>query len=142
MKMNLAELLKKDLVRKTEPDKQQTAELLKSAERDLKAAKDNLISLNYDWALAIAYNSMLSSGRALMSHKGYQPVSEAHHLAVVKFCDAVLATKTNLGERFNRYRVRRHTVVYGAAGSVGETEAETAIKNAEQFYRCVKEAIK
>lgn len=158
MKMSLAELLKMDLVRKSEPNKQLALELLASAERDLKAANDNVKSINYDWALAIAYNSMLSSGRALMANKGYLPVSEVHHLAVVKFCDAIL--ESNSGKLFNRYRVRpietyvsmdhktncrfvgHHDVVYGASGSVGKEEAETAIKNAEAFYKCIKEAIK
>ncbi|MFH1785719.1 MAG: HEPN domain-containing protein [Candidatus Micrarchaeota archaeon] len=140
--MSLAELLKKDLVRKSEPDRNQALELLASAERDLKAANDNLASSNYDWALAISYNSMLSSGRALMANKGYIPVTEAHHLAVVRFCDAVLQSKTNFGGTFNKYRVRRHNVVYGAAGSVGREEAETSIKNAELFYKCIRGTIK
>ncbi|MFH1520566.1 MAG: HEPN domain-containing protein [Candidatus Micrarchaeota archaeon] len=131
-----------DLVRKSEPNKQLALELLASTERDLKAANDNIKSINYDWALAIAYNSMLSSGRALMANKGYLPVSEAYHLAVVKFCDAILESKTNTVKLFNRYRVRRHDVVYGASGSVGKEEAETAIKNAGAFYKCIKEAIK
>lgn len=141
--MSLAELLKMDLVRKSEPNKQLALELLVSAERDLKAANDNVKSINYDWALAIAYNSMLSSGRALMANKGYLPVSEAHHIAVVKFCVAVLPSDSlNLATSFNRYRVRRHDVVYGASGSVGKEEAEIAIKNAEAFHKCIKEAIK
>ena len=106
--MNLSELLKKDLVRKTEPDKTKSKELLATAERDIKVAIDNLKKENYDWALAIAYNSMLSAGRALMASKGYIPVSVAHHLAVVQFCAAVLPSESGgLANAFNRYRVRR-----------------------------------
>ena len=137
--MDLSELLRKDLIRKTGPDSAKAKELLAMAERDVKAAADNLGSGNYDWALAIAYNAMLSAGRALMSSKGYSPVSEAHHLAVVQFCAALLpADAAGLAHTFNRYRVRRHDVIYGEAESVGKEEARRAIENAKLFVKSIK----
>lgn len=140
--MNLAELLKKDLIRKTEADKTRTKELILLAERDLKVAIDNLNDENHDWALAIAYNSMLSAGRALMAFKGYFPVSEAHHLAVVQFCAAVLPSESiGLTNTFNRYRVRRHDVIYGEAGSVGKEEAKRVIENARLFLKEIKKMV-
>jgi uncharacterized protein (UPF0332 family) len=139
--MNLSELLRKDLVRKVEPDGKKAKELLVLAERDIKAAGDNLVSGNGDWALAIAYNAMLSAGRALMSSKGYAPVSEAHHLAVVQFCAAILPESSAVAT-FNRYRVRRHEVMYGEAGSVGTGEARNAIENAKMFLVQIKDKVK
>lgn len=140
--MNLSDLLKKDLVRRTEPDKTRAKELLATADRDIKVAVDNLEKENYDWALAIAYNSMLSAGRALMAFKGYIPVSEAHHLAVVQFCAAVLPVESSsLANTFNRYRVRRHDVIYGEAGSVGKDEAENSVEKAKLFLKKIKEKI-
>lgn len=137
----MSELLRKDLVRKVEPDGQKARELLAMAERDIKAAGDSLASGNGDWALAIAYNAMLSSGRALMSSKGYAPVSEAHHVAVVQFCAALLPG-TPAVATFNRYRVRRHEVMYGEAGSVGNGEALNAIVNAKAFLGQIKNKVK
>jgi uncharacterized protein (UPF0332 family) len=129
----------KDLVRKTGPDSAKAKELLAMAERDLKAAADNLGSGNYDWAVAIAYNAMLSGGRALMASNGYSPVSEAHHPAVVQSCAAVLPLDaTGLASTFNRYRVRRHDVIYGEAESVGKEEAKRAIENAKLFVKKMK----
>ena len=126
--MSLSELLQKGLIRKADPDKAKATELLAMAERDLKAASDNLKGGNNDWALAIAYNAMLSAGRSLMSQKGYYPVSDAHHLAVVQFCAAILPSESgNLAITFNRYRVRRHDVIYGESESVGKNEAEKAL---------------
>jgi len=94
---------------------------------------------NADWALAIAYNSMLSAGRALMASKGYSPSSEAHHVAVVEYCAAVLPPEeAGLVSSFNRYRVRRHDVVYGVAESTGKAEAENAIKKAREFLELIK----
>jgi len=139
--MDLSELLKKDLVRKADTDSAKAKEMLSMAERDLKVAGDNLDGGNYDWSLAIAYNAMLSCGRALMASKGYSPVSEAHHLAVVQFCGALLPGDP-LVATFNRYRVRRHGVLYGEAGSVGREEAKNAVENAKMFLRKIREKVK
>jgi uncharacterized protein (UPF0332 family) len=141
-KVNLTELLKKHLIEKVDPDENLSKELLTNAERDLKAAEDNLNMKHTDWALAIAYNAMLSAGRALMAKKGYRAVAESHHIAVVQFCAAVLPTdSTALVAAFNRYRVRRHDVIYGEAESVGFDEARKAIDNAKKFVQKIKEII-
>ena len=65
--MNLSELLDKGDVKKIEAlPPGQCRPLLDKAESDLKAAADNLES-HPDWALAIAYNAMLTAGIALMA---------------------------------------------------------------------------
>lgn len=128
------------MIERIEQDKKLANEFMVLAKRDLTAAEDNLMSKHADWALAIAYNAMLYAGRALMAVKGYRPISDSHHLGVVQFCAAVLPKESaQLAATFNRYRVRRHDVVYGEAGSVGENEAENAIKNAKLFIEKIKE---
>lgn len=136
--MNLSELLRKGLVRKVEPDAALAKNLLEMAGRDIKAASDNAASGNADWALAIAYNSMLSAGRALMAAKGYSAVSESHHLAAVQFCTATLPDAAALLDSFNRYRIKRHDVLYGGAETVGKTEADNAISKAREFLELIK----
>jgi len=60
----------------------------------------------------------------------------------VQYCAAVLTGETGaLTNIFNRYRVRRHDVVYGEADSVGENEAANAIQNAKKFLAKVREKI-
>lgn len=143
MSMSLAELLKKSLVEKIDADEGLSKELLENAKRDLITAEDNLKMEHADWALAIAYNSMLSAGRSLMAQKGYRPVSDAHHLAVVQFCAAVLPKESSgLVSAFNRYRVRRHDVVYGEAESVGPDEARRAVDNARKFVESIEKISK
>jgi uncharacterized protein (UPF0332 family) len=130
-------------VEKLEPDKKQANDFMELAKRDLIAAEDNIKSKHADWALAIAYNAMLYAGRALMTMKGYRPTSDSHHLGVVQFCAAVMPKESaQLASTFNRYRVRRHDVVYGEAKSVGENEAENSIKNARLFIEQVSDLIK
>ena len=141
--MNLKELLQKRLVEKTKPDTQLSSKLMVDARRDISVAEDNLKMKHADWTLAIAYNAMLSAGRALMAAKGYRAFSESHHLAVVQFCASIMPPESSaLVNSFNRYRVRRHEVVYGEAGSVGEDEARKAVESAKEFVKKMEELIK
>lgn len=145
MSVNLSDLLKKRSIEKIEPDSKAAVSLLKNAESDLAAAEDNLKLKHSDWALAIAYNAMLSAGMALMAFKGYRTHSESHHVAVVEFCAALLpAESSGLVSAFNRYRTRRHDVVYGETGSdaVGEDEAKRALANASKFVEVVRSVCK
>jgi len=140
--VNLSELLDKGDVKKIEAlPPGQCRPLLDKAESDLKAAADNLES-HPDWALAIAYNAMLTAGIALMASKGYKASSDSHHLAVVQFCAAVLPAETApLTSAFGRYRTRRHGVVYGEAESVAPSEASNAIEKAGKLVQAIKAAI-
>lgn len=137
--MSLSDLLKKRLVERIEPDPVRSKELMEAAWKNISAAEDNLKTGHGEWALAISYNAMLSAGMALMASKGYRPFTEAHHLAVVQFCAAMLPEESaGLVARFNRYRVRRHDVIYGEPGSVGEDEARRAIESAKEFVAKMK----
>ena len=97
-------------------------------------------SARHDWALAISYNAMLGGGLSLMAKAGYWPSSDAHHVAVVAYCAHVMAepATSHLAKLFNRYRLKRHDVVYGEAGSVGREEAALSIRYAGEFLAVVK----
>ncbi len=141
--MDLKELLQKQLIEKTKQDKEFAKELIMAAEKDIAAAVDILKAKHADWAFIAAYNAMLSAGRALMAAHGYRAFSESHHIAVVQFCAAIMpAGSAPLIGVFNRYRVRRHDVVYGELKSVSDGEAETAIKNAGEFIGKIKQLCK
>ena len=79
-----------------------------------------------------------------MSAKGYRSRSETQHKTVVNFCAAVLPPEfSGLTALFNRYRVRRHDIMYGEveSDSVGESEARTVIKNAKELLGLVRKKI-
>jgi len=142
MKQSLSGLLKARRIRKVESDASLAKKLLSAAQRDLKAAKDNLETGHSEWALTIAYNAMLSSGRGLMAASGYGASSDSHHLNVVEFCEATLpADASVLVSLFNKYRMRRHNVVYGEIGEVGTDEAKKAIETAEKFLKIIEEKL-
>ncbi|MFQ5406195.1 MAG: HEPN domain-containing protein [Candidatus Micrarchaeia archaeon] len=145
MKLNLSDLLRKREIEKVEPDRVLAEKLLRVASENVKAAEDNIKINHKDVALTLAYNSMLNASRALMAFKGYRAFSEFHHKASVDFCNATLgAQHSELLSRFNRYRNRRHDIMYGEieTGSVGENEAKNAVKNAKQFLEIIKNKTK
>ncbi len=139
MNVNLQDLLRKRMVEKIGRDKNLAKQLLAAAEQDISVAEDNSERGHYGWALAIAYNAMLSAGRALMAAKGYRAMSEGHHLAVVQFCAAVMPVESDgLVATFNKYRIKRHDVVYGQTISVSEGEAKGAVARAKEFVGKIK----
>ncbi len=142
--MNLSEMLKKREILRVEPDPKTAKKLLAVSTGGIKAAEDNLKMNHNDVALQLAYTSMLNAGRALMAAKGYRGSSETHHKIVVNFCSVVLpADSMSLVSAFNRFRVRRHDIVYGEieGGSVGESEAHSAIAKARDFLELIKSKI-
>ncbi|PIU09428.1 hypothetical protein COT30_04505 [Candidatus Micrarchaeota archaeon CG08_land_8_20_14_0_20_49_17] len=144
MPVNLSDMLKKREIEKVEPDRKTADKLLRVSRDAIAAAEDNLKMGHNDVALSLAYNAMLNAGRAMMSAKGYRAYSETHHKGVVGFCAAVLPSESSqLVALFNRYRIRRHEIVYGEieGGSVGESEAKGAIDKAGELLDLIKQKI-
>ncbi len=142
--MSLERLAKDRMIARVSSNTQQVNEVLKVGERDLNAAKDNLREGNYDWALAIAYNSMLQASRALMLSRGYRPIGEYKHVAIVEFIKVEFSNEVsrNLAFAFNKIRRKRHRVVYEQAGITTEREASEVVELAEKFVSQVKETLK
>jgi len=142
--MSLERLAKDRMIARVSSNTQQVNEVLKVGERDLNAAKDNLREGNYDWALAIAYNSMLQASRALMLSRGYRPIGEYKHVAIVEFIKVEFSNEVsrNLAFAFNKIRRKRHRVVYEQAGITTEREASEVVELAEKFVSRIKETLK
>jgi len=142
--MSLERLLKNKMIAKVLSNPQQVNEIFRVAERDLKVARNNLKEGSYDWALAIAYNSMLQAGRALMFSRSYRPIGENKHVAVVEFTKIELSDELSkrLAFAFNKIRMKRHRVIYEQAGITTEREATEVIELAEDFVYWVKEILK
>lgn len=96
-----------------------------------------------DWALAIAYNSMLQAGRALMFSKGYRPAGAYKHVGVIEFVHDIFGKE--ISDRlifiFNKLRKKRHRAVYDEPDIISGDEAEYAIKTAEEFVSKVREIL-
>lgn len=138
--MSLEDLLSNRKIEAIEEDKALVEKTFRLALRDLNTAKKNMENEDYDWTLAIAYNSMLQSGRALMFSKGYRPTGAYKHVGVIEFVHDIFGKEVSdkLIYIFDKLRKKRHRVVYDDPDIVSEDEAENAIKIAEEFASKVK----
>ncbi len=140
--MDLSGLLKENRVRKINPNAVQAQECLAVARRDIKVAK-NLLSEDFDWAFAAAYNAMLQSARAMMFSDGYSPVGENQHKIAVDYADVKLGAKYREKiELFDDMRKKRHKAIYEKAGAISEFEAKHAVETAEDFIEKVEKKLK
>lgn len=133
--MNLSDLLKSRLVEKFEADPEQIKNEMEIAKSNLKSAKRILEIKEWDVAHNTAYNAVLQAARALMFAKGYRPMSQEHHVAVVSFMQAVYAAKigADLIKAFDNARKRRNESWYDRAGSISPEQAAELVRNAETF---------
>ncbi len=108
-------------------------DLLEVARRDVKTAQE-LMNIDLDWALIVAYNAALQAGLALMYAKGYRPRGPDRHKTVLRFLRATLdpSFKPKLN-RLDRIRKKRHQALYRMAGAISEREAKSTIEFAEEF---------
>ncbi len=138
--MSLDGLLRDSSISRVQPDPVLADRTLQRAARDVETAKSLVEIGDFDWALAVAYNAMLSAGRAHMFYSGYKPSSIEGHLAVVRYLGAVL--KSGVGGRLvvalNGLRKKRHRIVYEEMDIVSEDEARRAIGWAEEFTTLIK----
>ena len=142
--MSLEKLLKSKMISRVASSPKQVSEVFAVAKRDLSAARNSLREGDFDWALAIAYNSMLQAGRALMLERGFRPAGEFKHVAVVEFVKVEFSDELSgkLAFAFNKIRRKRHRVVYEQAGVTTEREASEVICLAEEFVSRVGEAFR
>jgi len=95
------------------------------------ATARSLLANNQDWAYTIAYNAVLQAGRALMFSQGYRPDGANQHVSVVKFVELYLDKNDSI--IFDRMRRKRNSSVYDTAGSITESEAAFALREAEDL---------
>lgn len=142
--MNLSDLLKKDLVRPFESDKNQIDNEIKIAKNHLASAKKILNIQEWDWTYIAAYNAMLQAGRALMFAKGYRPSSQEHHTAVVSFVQVVYSSRfsDDLLNAFSKARMLRNNSLYDRVDVISQTQAQNLVYNADEFIRITLEILK
>lgn len=132
------DLERQGLIRKLPVDQKKVDDALAHARRDL-ATVGTILSNDQDWAYTIAYNAVLQAGRALMFSKGNRPEGVNQHVAVVKFAEVFLDPTDTI--TFDRMRRKWNSSVYDTAGTIMESEAEFAVKQAGILVRNIEECI-
>ena len=133
------DLERQGLIKKLPFDQKKVDDALAHARRDL-ATAGTILANDKDWAYTIAYNAILQAGRALMFSQGYRPDGANQHVSVVKFAEQFLDQTDSI--IFDRMRRKRNSSVYDTAGTITESEAGYALKQAEvlveKITRCIE----
>ena len=129
------------LLRKGRIDKKEIIGSVEIAERFLERAKGNMKIKYFDTAFTLAYQSMFHSARALLFSFG---VKERSHVAMISYLKDKFKDNKEVHdflEILDSYRIARHGIQYHG-DLCSETDAEEAIKDAENFIMVVKEYFK
>lgn len=112
--------------------------LVERAETDLASAV-HMLEHDADWALSIAYNSVLRCARAFMFSRGFRPASQEGHKNAFAFLREIATEdQRQLVAYFDRIRVKRHQALYDVEARTSRTEAETLIRQAQCFLDWTK----
>jgi hypothetical protein len=114
--------------------------LLELADRDLKNSQ--VMELDADWRLNIAYNAALQAATAALSASGYRASREAHHYRVIQSLAFTIGAQERLVRDLDAFRKKRNLTSYELGGGVSAREAEEMLKLAAELRQEVEKWIK
>lgn len=121
MLMSLKDWEKFGWLKRHQASRNEVADLLAIADRDLGAAKTP--GLNTDWSFNIAYNAALQLATAALAACGYQAERSNHHFRVIDSLPLTLGTDAATVRKFDIFRKKRNISDYERAGTVSAEEA-------------------
>ena len=137
--MKYDHLIKENKIKQEKAHSGEMEDLFSLAERDLKTA-EFIVTQDWDWAFAIAYNSVLQACRAYMLSEGFRSRSVEAHKTTFEFMRLALNKEyLDLINYFDRCRIKRHRVIYQSKSSITETELKQLLSNAKLFVAKLKE---
>lgn len=116
-------------------NRQEIADLLRAADRDLRDC--NTSGLSPDWRLAIAHNSALMSATAALAASGYRASREGHRYVILQPLGLTVGADRALLAQLDRFRKKRNLSGYERAGLVCEQEAVEMVGLAERVREVV-----
>lgn len=120
--MSLQDWLKSRWLIEHQTSRQEIADLLGVADRDLVQCRTP--NLSSDWQLNIAYNAALQAATAALAAAGYRAVREAHHYRVIQSLAHTIKADPVLIAQLDKFRKKRNISDYERAGGVSDKEAK------------------
>jgi len=140
--MKYDDLIKENKIKQEKARPGEIEDLFSLAERDLKTA-EFIVTQDWDWAFAVAYNSVLQACRAYMLNKGFRSRSVEAHKITFEFMRLALNKEyLDLINYFDRCRVKRHKAIYESKSAITETELRRLLSEAKLFVTKLKELCK
>ncbi len=140
--MKYNHLIKENKIKQEKAYPGEMKDLFSLAERDLKTA-EFVVTQDWDWAFAVAYNSVLQACRAYMLSEGFRSRSVEAHKTTFEFMKLALGKEySDLINYFDRCRVKRHKAIYQSKSAITETELKRLLSEAKDFVAELKEFCK
>lgn len=127
-------------LRRHEPSRQEMAELLAVADRDL--ADSRVAGLSADARFSLAYSAALQSATAALAAAGYRAGHESHHYYVVRSLAHTIRADAKLVAQLDGFRKKRNVAGYERVGAVSDREAAEMSQLAQELRRRVEKWIR
>jgi len=133
--------MKKNLLRKTTPSREQALLSLGKAEEALEDAKATLDDGRFDATVTLAYVSLLNASKAILLNDGFQ---EKSHICITRYLEAKYHSALGRGtiRLLDSFRETRHDVQYSAAFRASEAQAKEIVEFAEGFLEKAGKIVK
>jgi len=139
--MKYDELLSSRRIHKQKVSRAAIKQALDRAQRDLRTAQ-MLMTQDWDWGFAVAYDAVLQVSRAYMFAQGFRPASNESHKNTFAFMRLAMGKDhEDLITYFDRMRNKRNQAIYDMAGLITETEARNILEKAESFVKMICEEL-
>lgn len=131
--MAYEDLRERGLVEDAKPNFAQVSALITRALKDLATARAN-VSLDREWAYAMAYQAMHRAAKAMVMAEGLRPRGRDQQKTIVLLAGAILGEGSrSLINSFDRMRRRWHTFLEDPEVPISRYELEGALKDAKKF---------
>lgn len=131
MSSSLKDWLKNGWLKEHKTSREEVADLLAVADRDLAACKTP--GLHNDWRFNIAYNAALQLASAALGIVGYKAERANHHYRVIDSLSHTLGTDALTVKKFDTFRKKRNISDYEQADTISEAEANDMRRLAEKL---------
>ena len=135
--MSLSDWLNNDWLTPHQASRQEIADLLAVADRDLTDCQTS--GLSADWKLSIAYNAGLQVATAALAACGYRAARQAHHYRTIHSLAMTVGADKRLVAQFDQFRKKRNIADYERIGATSGQEADEMRKLASELRKQVEE---
>lgn len=129
--MTLRRYLDNSWIRRHETSRQEIAELLAIADRDIQQSQTP--GLGPEWRLGIAYNAALQLATAALAVAGYQAERQNKHQRTIECLAFTVGLEGREVDFLDVCRRKRHANIYDQVGAVSDREAEEMISFAKSL---------
>lgn len=134
--MALKQFLADGRLKPHRPSPKEIRDLLRVADRDLKDAVINAISV--DLRFTTAYQAIFQLATIVLAASGFRTTGSGHHWVTFNVLPELLGQEfQDLVNYFDHCRNKRNLSAYDRAGEISEDEARELLEEAKKFRRTV-----